>query len=75
MCYTYVYTYNMLIYVNPIICMYRISTYVHPITEHTYHCMRYSEFHSFSKIWWINEFGELTGYTLVLVHYIGTGKL
>ena len=29
----------------------------------------------FRKIWWINEFGGLTGYSLVLVHYIGTGKL
>ena len=24
---------------------------------------------------WINEFGGLTGYSLVLVQYIGTGKL
>ena len=24
---------------------------------------------------WVNEFGELTGYSLVLIHYIGTGKL
>ena len=29
----------------------------------------------FQRIWWINEFGGLTGYSLVLVHYIGTGKL
>ena len=26
------------------------------------------------KLWWINEFGSLTGYSLVLVHYIGTGN-
>ena len=26
-------------------------------------------------IWWMNSFGVLTGYSLVLVHYIGTGKL
>ena len=30
---------------------------------------------SFQRIWWINEFGRLTGYSLVLVHYICTGKL
>ena len=30
---------------------------------------------SFQRIWWINELGGLTGYSLVLVHYIGTGKL
>ena len=30
---------------------------------------------SFWKMWWINEFGGLTGYSLVLVYYIGTGKL
>ena len=30
---------------------------------------------SFQRIWWINEFGGLTGYSLVLVHYIDTGKL
>ena len=29
----------------------------------------------FQRIWLINEFGGLTGYLLVLVHYIGTGKL
>ena len=29
----------------------------------------------FQRIWWINEFGGLTRYSLVLVHYIGTGKL
>ena len=23
----------------------------------------------FDRIWWINEFGGLTGYSLVLVHY------
>ena len=28
-----------------------------------------------SKIWWINTFGGLSGYSLVLVYYIGTGKL
>ena len=28
----------------------------------------------FKKIWWIYEFGGLTGYSLVFVHYIGTGK-
>ena len=26
-------------------------------------------------IWWIEEFGRLTGYSLILVHHIGTGKL
>ena len=32
------------------------------------------ENHQFTstRIWWINEFGGLTGYSLVLVHYIGT---
>ena len=30
---------------------------------------------SFPKNKVINEFGGLTGYSLVLVHYIGTGKL
>ena len=37
----------------------------------------YSEFSliRFQTIWWINEFGGLTGYSLVLVHYSGTGKL
>ena len=30
----------------------------------------------FQRIWWINKFGRLNGYYLVLVHYIaGTGKL
>ena len=29
----------------------------------------------FQRIWWINRFGRLTGYSLVLVHYIGIGKL
>ena len=29
----------------------------------------------FQRIWRINKFGRLTGYSLVLVHYIGTGKL
>ena len=29
----------------------------------------------FQRILWINKFGRLTGYSLVLVHYIGTGKL
>ena len=29
----------------------------------------------FRGIWWIHEFGGLTGYSLVLVHYVGTGKL
>ena len=29
----------------------------------------------FSKIWWINELDGLTRYSLVLVHYISTGKL
>ena len=29
----------------------------------------------FHRIWWINEFGKLSGYSLVLVHYIGIGKL
>ena len=29
----------------------------------------------FQRIWRINNFGRLTGYSLVLVHYIGTGKL
>ena len=29
----------------------------------------------FQRIWWINEFGGLTGYSLVLAYYIGTGKL
>ena len=29
----------------------------------------------FQRIWWINGFGRLTGYSLVLVQYIGTGKL
>ena len=28
----------------------------------------------FQRIWWINKFGGLTGYSLVLVHYIGTGN-
>ena len=35
----------------------------------------YSTTIHFGRIWWINEFGELTGYSLVRVHYIGTGKL
>ena len=26
-------------------------------------------------MWWINKFGELARYTLVLVHYIGTGRM
>ena len=29
----------------------------------------------FQRISWINEFGGLTGYSLVLVHYIGTGNV
>ena len=29
----------------------------------------------FQRIWWINGFGGLTAYSLVLVHYIGSGKL
>ena len=29
----------------------------------------------FQRIWWVDKFGRLTGYSLVLVHYIGTGKL
>ena len=28
----------------------------------------------FQRIWWINTFGRLTGYSLVLVHYIDDGK-
>ena len=36
---------------------------------------RYSTTIHFQRIWWINEFGRITGYSLVLVHYIGTGKL
>ena len=28
----------------------------------------------FQRNWWIDEFGGLSGYSLVLVHYIGTGK-
>ena len=29
----------------------------------------------FQRIWWINKSGRLSGYSLVLVHYIDTGKL
>ena len=48
---------------------------------HVYACVRtcseYSLIHHnlFLKIWWIDEFGGLTGCALVLVYYIGTGKL
>ena len=28
----------------------------------------------FKKIWWINEFGRLTRYTLLIVDFIGTRK-
>ena len=30
---------------------------------------------SLSKGWWINEAGGLTGYTLLIVDYINTGKI
>ena len=33
----------------------------------TYICMN-------TTIWWINEYGRLTGHYLVLVYYIGTGN-
>ena len=35
----------------------------------------YSATIRFQRIWWIKEFGGVTGYSLVLVHYFGTGKL
>ena len=30
---------------------------------------------SIQRIWWINEVGGITGYSLVLVHHIGTEKV
>ena len=56
-----------------------IRMYIHVFT---YICMCVCEVNScqstaihFLQIWWVNKFGGLTGYSLVLVHYIGTGKL
>ena len=46
----------------------------------TYVGCKYSEFslihhNSFLKMWLINKFGGLTGYSLLIVEYVGTGKL
>ena len=49
------------------------------ILVHTSHSTEFLLIHNYSllkKIWWINEFGRfLTGYSLVLVYYIDSGKL
>ena len=49
----------------------RVRTYVLLYTVNTH----LSATIRFQRIWRINEFGGLTGYSLVLEHYIGTGKL
>ena len=53
-----------------------MSVYVHAYMHVHKYTYVYSEFslirHNsfFQRIWWINEFGVLTGYSLVLVHYV-----
>ena len=56
-------------YVNMDVTTVHQLLYVHTVNT------RLSTAICFQRIWWINEFGGLTGCSLVLVHYIGTGKL
>ena len=73
---------------NTGVCMYAcartyVCTYAYMyIHKFTYICMCVCEVNScqftgirFLQFWWVKKFGGLTGYSLVLVHYIGTGIL
>ena len=65
---------------SPAVCAYvhyshllYVGTCIHSV--HVYSEYSLIRCNLFQRIWWINKFGGLTGYSLVLVHYIGTGKL
>ena len=55
------------------VCAY-VSQQLHSLYPHEENTRLFTAI-CFQRIWWISKFGGLTRYSLVLVHFIGTGKL